>query len=84
MQKLQSKAYFIGLYKVSQEERSVFLEVIVSVILSKKLHMYVSFLTDSIPAFELHVTVHIFLLRKPDAMTSQNIDLSFWDSKLNF
>jgi hypothetical protein len=29
-----------GLYKVSQEERSIFWEVIVSVILNKKVHMY--------------------------------------------
>jgi hypothetical protein len=46
-----------GLYRVYQEERLIFREVIVSVILSKKVYMYMCFIQNAMSSHELQSAV---------------------------
>lgn len=64
------KNMYFSLYRLSQEERSVFWEVIVSVILSKKVYMYMYPIPNGFRdrAVSLYSTLNM----------APNIVLSYW------
>jgi hypothetical protein len=83
------------LYRVLQEERSIFWEVMVSVIISTKVYSHAGGKAILGAKSELlyseialtrklfgigHIHIYNFLLKMTDTMNFQNIDLSSWDT----
>jgi hypothetical protein len=78
-------AYSSKYGRVSQEKRSIFWEVTVSVILRKKVYMKLCAKFKILhPKYRKlfrigHMFISTFFLRLTDTVISQNIDLSSWD-----